>query len=111
MNGDDHGKDDRMSVRSVLLIKSAPEGGDEMEERLIDGLAVQAADPGCLGVVLHRSVERPDEYLIEFTWASEEAHLSWRDQHRDEWRERVGFDQTGAESEPLGHYELASTVK
>lgn len=100
-----------MSVRSVLLIRSAPDRGDELEGRLIDGLAVQAADSGCLGVTLHRSIERPDEYLIEFTWASIDAHHSWRDQHRDEWRERVGFDETGAASEPLGHYELASTIK
>ena len=100
-----------MSVRTLLTVRARPGQADSLPRHLKDGLRVQAADEGCQAITLFRSIERPDECLIEFTWESQAAHFRWRDAHRDEWREQADFETQVQESEPLGHYSYVGTVK
>jgi quinol monooxygenase YgiN len=101
-----------MSVLEIVRITAHPGRGDEIAARLERGLAVQGADPECLGVRLRRSVERPDEYLLELFWSSVEAHDAWRAAHMAEWRAEVGWEIVDEERKfGLGHYEYVSTVK
>lgn len=101
-----------MSVLEVVRIASVPGRGDELGPRLAAGLTVQAEDPECLAVSLHRSIERPDEYLLELWWSSVEAHHAWQTEGRERWRARVGWDIVDSGS-PMGlkHYTYFSTIK
>jgi heme-degrading monooxygenase HmoA len=100
---------------SLLTVTCRPGRGDELAPRLEAGLQVHAADPECLAIYLRRSIERPDEFLIQTFWSSIEAHHAWRDAHRTEWRERVKWaeivDTGPAGSLGYGHYLHAATVK
>ncbi len=101
-----------MSVLEVVRIACQPGRGDEFGPRLAAGLGVQAEDANCLAVRLRRSVERPDEYLLELVWTSVEDHVAWRNEHMNRWRETVGWEIVDEErKEGLGHYEYVTTVK
>lgn len=99
-----------MSILEVVRITAQPGEGDEFQARLEAGLAVQAEDPECLAINLRRSIERPDEYLLELYWTSVEAHVAWQEHGRERWRSSVGWDHVG-QIEGLKHYEHVSTIK
>ena len=85
---------------------------DELPEAIARGLTVQAEHPGCVGISVYRSIERPNEVLATLTWTSVEAHNEWRAAHRDEWRAKVGWDIIeGGTPQGLAHYTFVTTVK
>jgi quinol monooxygenase YgiN len=100
-----------MSILEIVRITSKPGRGDELGPRLERGLASQAADPNCLGVTVRRSVERPDEFLLELTWTSVEAHAEWQQLGRQAWKNGVGFDIVDGGPMGLKHYETVATIK
>jgi heme-degrading monooxygenase HmoA len=104
-----------MTVMSLLTVTCRPGRGDELATRLQEGLKVHAEDPECLAIYLRRSIERPDEFLIQTFWTSPEAHAAWRDRDRARWRATVGWDDIvdggPAGSLAYGHYTVASAVK
>lgn len=99
-----------MSILEFVRITAHSGAGDEFLARLEAGLAAQAEDPECLTIEVHRSIERPDEYLLELEWTTVDAHVAWQERGREQWRAGVGWDNV-AEIEGLKHYETASTVK
>ena len=101
-----------MSVIEFTRITAKEGRGDEFGDRLARGLTSQAEHSGCLGVELHRSIERPDEYLLEIAWESIDAHFAWRDSGgKEEWRERVGWEIVEGGPDGLKHYTHFKTVK
>ncbi|HEX5465515.1 MAG TPA: antibiotic biosynthesis monooxygenase family protein [Candidatus Limnocylindrales bacterium] len=103
-----------MSVMSLLTVTSRPGQGDELEARLQRGLQVHAEDPECLAIYLRRSIERPDEFLIQTFWSSIAAHHAWRDANRSRWHDAVGWEiveQGPSGTLAYGHYLPAATVK
>jgi heme-degrading monooxygenase HmoA len=99
-----------MSVLEVVRIVSKPGRGDEFAERLRSGLAVQAEDPACTLITTRRSVERPDEYLLELVWTSVEAHTAWQQENRERWRAGVGWEIVDGGAMGLKHYAHVATV-
>lgn len=99
-----------MSIGEFVRITAHTGAGDDFLSRLEAGLSVQAKDAECLAIKIHRSIERPDEYLLELEWTTVEAHVAWQARGREEWRSNVGWDNVAA-IEGLKHYDHAATVK
>jgi hypothetical protein len=104
-------REEPMSVLEVVRIVSKPGRGDEFAGRLESGLAVQAEDPECTHIVTRRSVERPNEYLLELTWTSVEAHVAWQEGNRTRWRDGVGWEIVDGGAMGLKHYDLVAVIK
>ena len=101
-----------MSVIEVTKVTCKRGRGDEFGERLARGLTSQGEDSTCVRIDLLRSVERPDEYLLEIEWDSVESHHNWRDNGgREDWRGRVGWDIVEGDPDGLKHYTHFATVK
>ena len=100
-----------MAVMEIVRLTAKAGRGDEFGARLKRGVTVHAEDPGCTAIVIQRSVERPDEYLLQITWASVEAHHKWRDGNRDRWRAAVDWEIVEGGPQGLGHYAFVSQEK
>jgi quinol monooxygenase YgiN len=93
-----------MSVTEIARLKAADGKADGMEESLPAALAVIAEEETCLGTRAFRSIERPDEFVMNIVWTSVQAHMDFRKAESfGRYREAMG-DNLGEVLE-FAHYE------
>lgn len=98
-----------MSVVEIAVLRCQSEHRAEIMSALRKGLSVQARDPACRDIAAYTNVADPDEFLLQLTWESVEAHEAWSAAHRDEWRSYV-WQLLAGPPELLGHYSHAMQI-
>jgi quinol monooxygenase YgiN len=93
-----------MSVTEIARLKAAEGKADEMEKSLPAALAVIAEEETCGGTRAYRSVERPDEFVMNIVWDSVQAHMDFR-KAESFGRYRAEMGDTLGEVMEFAHYE------
>jgi quinol monooxygenase YgiN len=98
-----------MSITEIARLKAADGKADELEQALPRALAVIAEEETCHGTRAYRSIERPDEFVMNIVWTSVEAHMAFRKAESfGRYREQMG--DTLGEVLEFAHYEELGTA-
>jgi quinol monooxygenase YgiN len=93
-----------MSITEIARLKAAEGKADEMARSLPAALAVIAAEETCRSTHAYRSVERPDEFVMNIVWDSVAAHMDFRETE-EFGRYRAAMGEALGEVLDFAHYE------